>query len=68
MWEWLLTVLVPLAADPGAIDGARVRSAVAVSAARSSMEIAPAPAAPAAPTKKGAIAPNCPNGNCPVRR
>lgn len=65
MWEWLLSVLVPLAVEPSALEVCRVRAAVAVSAARSTME---EPPAQAVPTKKGAPAQPCPDGNCPIRR
>lgn len=65
MWEWLLALLVPLSADPSAVEQFRPRAAAAVAAARSSME---EPPVQAVPTKKGAPPAPCPNGNCPIRR
>jgi hypothetical protein len=65
MWEWMLAILVPLAAEPSALEDCRVRAAVAVAAARSTME---EPPAQAVPTKKGAPPQPCPNNNCPIRK
>jgi len=43
MWQWIIAWLVCLSADPAAVDLERPRCAAAVSAARASLIVDPAP-------------------------
>lgn len=74
LWRWIISVLVWLSAEPGAVTSEAPAAAAAVAVAYAEFAPEPKPE-PAPPRPVGPVtvqpakpaAPPCPGGNCPIR-